>query len=192
MNQKETVDICPLCRFPIGPDRRCSNPTCGASLDKGDWSLSAVYSTEGLLPPESGTGPFRLPDSNFLSSGQTGKLLSSLPPKLDPIDGIYDIGGSMSCHIRIAGAASPRQVSLHIHRRTGDWWAFNWCNGPDATINDERFRNRQLKDDDTLYVAGVKLRYRSGRIAVEYGTTDGVDVVAEWGICWHYRAERMW
>ena len=175
--EKETLDICPLCRYPIGPDVRCTNPTCGTPLDKGDWSLSAVYSTEGLLPPESGKGPFRLPDSAVLCSGQKGKLLSLLPPKLDPLDGTYDIGDSMSCHIRIAGAASPRQVSLHIHRRTCDWWAFNWCNGPDATINDESFRNRQLKDDDILCVAGVKLRYRSGRIAVEYGTTDGVDVV---------------
>ena len=174
---KGTIDICPLCRFPIGPDRHCTNPACGAHLDKGDWSLSAVYSADGLLPPESDSGPYRLSGATDLTSGQHGRLLSSLPPELDTLTAVYDIGGSLESHIRISGAVSPRQVSLHVHRRTGDWWAFDWGDGSNATINGERFRNRKLKDDDILCVASVKLRYRSGRIAVEYGTTEGVDVV---------------
>ena len=165
---KGTIDICPLCRFPIGPDRHCTNPACGAHLDKGDWSLSAVYSADGLLPPESDSGPYRLSGATDLTSGQHGRLLSSLPPELDTLTAVYDIGGSLESHIRISGAVSPRQVSLHVHRRTGDWWAFDWGDGSNATINGERFRNRKLKDDDILCVASVKLRYRSGRIAVEY------------------------
>ena len=176
MGENEIL-ICPLCRFPVGPDRLCSNPDCGAHLDQGDWALPEVCSVEGLLPPEFGKGPYRLPEFMGLSSRQQGKLMSSLPLELDSLNGVYDIGGSLECHIRIAGAASPRQVSLHAHRRTGDWWAFDWGGTSDATIGEERFRNRRLKDDDVLCVAGVKLRYRSGRIAAEYGTNDGVDVV---------------
>lgn len=58
-----TIDICPICQYPVGADHRCTNPRCGKSLDKGDWALSAVYGTEGLLPPETPTGPWRLPEA---------------------------------------------------------------------------------------------------------------------------------
>lgn len=169
-------DVCPLCRFPVGANRLCTNPECGARLDKGDWALPEVCCAAGLLPPESNVGPFRLSAEVIAPNAQPGRLLSRLPPDLDPLTGVYDIGDSMECHIRIAGAANPRQVSLHVHRRKGDWWAFDWLGGSDATINGERFRNRRLKDDDILCIAGVRLHYRSGRIAAEHGTTEGVDV----------------
>lgn len=177
MEKRGAIDICPLCRFPIGPDRICTNSACRVFLDKGDWSLSAVYSTEGLLPPESCDEPYHLSGTADAALGRRGKLLSVLPLELNPIDGVYDIGNSLECRIRIAGATNFKQVSIHVHRKTGEWWAFDWGGSSDATINDERFRNQRLKDDDVLTVAGVRLRYRSGRIAVEYGTAEGVGVV---------------
>lgn len=177
MGEKDVIDICPLCRFPIGSDCICTNPACRGYLDKGDWSLSAVYSAEGLLLPESSNEPYQLSRTEDLALRRQGELLSLLPLDLNPIDGVYDIGNSLECRIRIAGATNFKQVSIHVHRRTREWWVFDWGGNSDATINDKRFRNQRLKDDDILNIAGVKLRYRSGRIAVEYGSAEGVGIV---------------
>ena len=175
MEQPSPV-ICPLCRFPVGPDSVCTNPNCHTPLNKGDWSLPEAYSTIGLIPPGSESGPFLVAPSPEQPPVQ-GRVRSSLPLDLDPLTAVFHIGGSMVNHIQIAGAASPHQVSIHLNRRSKDWWAFDWSNGSDATINGERFRNLKLKDDDILCVAGVSLRYRCGQIAAEYGTAEGVDVV---------------
>ena len=175
MNQP-SLTICPLCRFPIGSDRVCTNPACHALLDKGDWSLSFAYGTEGLLPPQDESGPWCLVEPEVQSATRSAKVISTLPIDLDPSNAVYHIGGAPDNHIRIAGAAIPHQVSIHFNRRSKDWWVFDWGSGSDATVNDERFRNRKLKDDDILRVAGAQLRYRSGRFAAEYGTADGVDV----------------
>ncbi len=172
--QEASVDICPVCRHPIGADRRCANPRCGAVLDKGDWALDAVYRTDGLLPPDRPDGPWRLPDATApLADG--GRVDSPLPLALKPEDGVHHIGSSMSCHVRIAGVAVERAVSLHYHRPTGKWWAFDWCSAPGvATLNSERFRNRPISDDDILSIAGVRLRFRSGVLHAEHGSGEGV------------------
>lgn len=172
-----TIDICPICHYPIGADRRCTNPRCGELLDKGDWALSAVYGTEGLLPPESSTGPWRLPEALApLPDGGRFDSHSHLPRELKPEDGVHHVGSSMSCHVRIAGISVGCAVSLHYHRPTGKWWAFDWCSAPGAvTLNDgERFRNRPLSDDDILSIAGVRLRYRSGVLYADHGSGSGV------------------
>lgn len=151
------------------------NPRCGALLDKGDWALSAVYGTEGLLPPDAPDAPWRLPEApNSLPSG--GRFDSPLPLELKPEDGVHHIGSSMSCHVRIAGISVGCAVSLYYHRPTGKWWAFDWCSAPGAvTFNDrERFRNRSLSDDDILSIAGVRLRYRSGVLYADHGSGSGV------------------
>lgn len=170
-----TIDICPICHYPIGADRRCTNPRCGELLDKGDWALSAVYGTEGLLPPESSTGPWRLPEA-LAPLPDGGRFDSHLPLELKPEDGVHHVGSSMSCHVRIAGISVGCAVSLHYHRPTGKWWAFDWCSAPGAvTLNDgERFRNRPLSDDDILSIAGVRLRYRSGVLYADHGSGSGV------------------
>ena len=175
MEEPSTI-ICPLCRFPIGYDRWCTNPACHAPLDKGDWALPDVYGASGLLPPESANGPFGL-QQPLPSPSEPGKVLSRLPRDLDPLAAVIHVGGSNDNHIRIAGAASPHQISFHLNRKSKDWWVFDWGNGSDATINGERFRNQRLKNDDIIRVAGVQLHYRSGRVAAEYGTADGVDLV---------------
>lgn len=170
-----TIDICPICQYPVGADRRCTNPRCGELLDKGDWALPAVYGTEGLLPPESSTGPWRLPEA-LAPLPDGGRFDSHLPLELKPEDGVHHIGSSMSCHVRIAGISVGCAVSLHYHRPTGKWWAFDWCSAPGAvTFNDgERFRNRPLSDDDILSIAGVRLRYRSGVLYADHGSGSGV------------------
>lgn len=175
MNQP-SLTICPLCRFPIGSDHVCTNPACHALLDKGDWSLSFAYGTEGLLPPLDEGGFWCLAEPKAHSVTESAKIISSLPIDLDPSNAVYHIGGTPDNHIRIVGAAIPHQVSIHFNRRSKDWWVFDWGGESDATVNGERFRNRKLKDDDILRVAGAQLRYRSGQIAAEYGTADGVDV----------------
>lgn len=171
-----STDICPLCRFPIGPDRACTNPACRARLDKGDWALPDVYGSTGLLLPETEGGPFRVPRAIGFGRTEPGGILSPLPLSLDPKDAVYHLGGSPENRIQVSGAKSPHQVSFHLHRPTEEWWVFDWGGGSDATLNGERFRNRKLKDDDILQVAGAQLRYRSGRISAEYGTVDGVDL----------------
>ena len=170
-----TIDICPICQYPVGADHRCTNPRCGKSLDKGDWVLSAVYGTEGLLPPETPTGPWRLPEA-LAPLPDGGRFDSHLPLELKPEDGVHHVGSSMSCHVRIAGISVGCAVSLHYHRPTGKWWAFDWCSAPGAvTFNDgERFRNCPLSDDDILSIAGVRLRYRSGVLYADYGSGSGV------------------
>ena len=171
-----TIDICPICQYPIGVDRRCVNPRCGAVLDKGDWALSAVYGTEGLLPPDTPDAPWRLPEAPAESpSGGRFDYHSPLPLELKPEDGVHHVGSSMSCHVRIAGIVIDRAVSLHYHRPTGKWWAFDWCSVPGmVALNGERFRNRPLSDDDILSIAGVRLRFRSGVLHAEHGSGTGV------------------
>jgi len=170
-----TIDICPICQYPVGADRRCTNPRCSEFLDKGDWALPAVYGTEGLLSPETPTGPWRLPEA-LAPLPDGGRFDSHLPLELKPEDGVHHVGSSMSCHVRIAGISVGCAVSLHYHRPTGKWWAFDWCSAPGAvTFNDgERFRNRPLSDDDILSIAGVRLRYRSGVLYADYGSGSGV------------------
>lgn len=169
-----TIDICPICQYPIGADRRCVNPRCGALLDKGDWALPAVYGTEGLLPPDAPDAPWRLPEAPMsLPSG--GRFDSPLPLELKSEDGVHHIGSSMSCHVRIAGIAVDCAVSLYYHRLTGKWWAFDWCSAPGVVaLNEERFRNHPLSDDDILSIAGVRLRYRSGVLYADHGSGSGV------------------
>ena len=168
------IDICPICQCPIGADRRCVNPRCGALLDKGDWALAAVYGTEGLLPPDAPDAPWRLPETPMtLPIG--GRFDSPLPLELKPEDGVHHIGSSMSCHIRIAGIAVDRAVSLYYHRPTGKWWVFDWCSAPVlVALNGERFRNHPLSDDDILSIAGVRLRFRSGVLYADHGSGTGV------------------
>lgn len=169
-----TIDICPICQYPVGADRRCTNPRCGELLDKGDWALSAVYGTEGLLPPESSTEPWRLPEA-LAPLPDGGRFDSLLPLELKPENGVHHIGSSLSCHVRIAGIAVDRAVSLHYHRLTGKWWAFDWCSASGVVaLNGERFRNRSLSDDDILSIAGVRLRFRSGVLHAEHGSGTGV------------------
>lgn len=168
------IDICPICQYPIGTDRRCVNPRCGALLDKGDWALSAVYGTEGLLPPDTPDAPWRIPETS-MTLPNVGRFDSPLPLELKPEDGIHHIGSSMSCHVRIAGIAVDRAVSLYYHRPTGKWWAFDWCSAPGVVaLNEERFRNHPLSDDDILSIAGVRLRFRSGVLHAEHGSGTGV------------------
>lgn len=171
--EETSVDICPICQYPIGTDRRCVNPRCGALLDKGDWALPAVYGTEGLLPPDAPDAPWRLPEAPMsLPSG--GRFDSPLPLELKLEDGVHHIGSSMSCHVRIAGIAIDRAVSLYYHRPTGKWWAFDWCSAPGVVaLNGERFRNRPLPDDAILSIAGVRLRFRSGVLYSDYGSETG-------------------
>ena len=170
----KSVDICPICQYPIGSDRCCVNPRCGAVLDKGDWTLQAVYGTEGLLPPDTLDAPWRLPESP-VESPSGGRFDSSLPFELKPEDGVHHVGSSMSCHVRIAGIAAGRAVSLYYHRSTGKWWAFDWCSAPGmVALNGERFRNRPLSDDDILSIAGVRLRFRSGVLHADHGSGTGV------------------
>ena len=170
-------DICPICRHAVGANRVCVNPACGAVLDKGDWALPEAYGALGLLPPEREGEAYRLGDDKSAESVQ-GRLVSSLPPRLDPLDGVFHIGAAGDSNIVISGAASPRHVSLHANRRTGQWWAFDWGAAPAATINGERFRNRLLKDDDVISIAGLRLRYRSGRLSLEGGSSGGVTLAA--------------
>lgn len=168
------VDICPICQYPIGTDRRCINPRCGVVLDKGDWALPAVYGTEGLLPPDTPDAPWRLPETPATPLAG-GRFDSPLPLELKPEDGVHHVGSSMSCHVRIAGIAVDRAVSLHYHRPTGKWWAFDWCSAPGMVgLNGERFRNRPLSDDDILSIASVRLRFRSGVLHAEHGSGTGV------------------
>lgn len=171
-----SIDICPICQYPIGADHRCVNPRCGAVLDKGDWALPAVYGTEGLLPPDTPDAPWRLPKALVESpSGGRFDPHSPLPRELKPEDGVHHVGSSMSCHVRIAGIAVDRAVSLHYHKTTGKWWAFDWCSAPGmVALNGERFRNRPLSDDDILSIAGVRLRFRSGVLHAEHGSGTGV------------------
>jgi len=64
---------------------------------------------------------------------------------------------------------------LHFHRPTGKWWAFDWCSAPGiATLNGDRFRNHPLEDDDTLAIAGVRLRFRSDTLYADHGSGTGV------------------
>ncbi len=175
MQDATNTAICPLCRHPVGSDRRCLNSRCGETLDTGNWALSAAYGTEGLLPPDVPDGPWRLPELSARTT-DAARIVSPLPLSLRPENGVHDIGASIECHVRLAGLATDRAVSLHFHRPTQTWWAFDWCRDSGATINGERFRNRRLKDNDILGVAGAKLRYRSGVLSAEYGTTDGVDI----------------
>lgn len=169
-----SVDICPICQYPIGADRRCVNPRCGAALDKGDWALPAAYGTEGLLPPDTPDAPWRIPETPMtLPNG--GRFDSPLPLELKSEDGVHHIGSSMSCHVRIAGITVDRAVSLYYHRLTGKWWAFDWCSAPGVvSLNGERFRNHPLSDDDILSIAGVRLRFRSGVLHAEHGSGTGV------------------
>lgn len=169
-----SVDICPICQYPIGADHRCVNPRCGAALDKGDWALPAVYGTEGLLPPDTPDAPWRIPETPMtLPNG--GRFDSPLPLELKSEDGVHHIGSSMSCHVRIAGIAVDCAVSLYYHRLTGKWWAFDWCSAPGVVaLNEERFRNHPLSDDDILSIAGVRLRFRSGVLHAEHGSGTGV------------------
>lgn len=169
-----SVDICPICQYPIGADHRCVNPRCGAALDKGDWALPAVYGTEGLLPPDTPDAPWRIPETPMtLPNG--GRFDSPLPLELKSEDGVHHIGSSMSCHVRIAGIAVDCAVSLYYHRLTGKWWAFDWCSAPGVVaLNEERFRNHPLSDDDILSIAGVRLRYRSGVLYADHGSGSGV------------------
>ena len=169
-----TIDICPICLYPIGADRRCVNPRCGAALDKGDWALPAVYRTEGLLPPYTLDAPWRLPEASATPL-DGGRFDSPLPLELKPEDGVHHVGSSMSCHVCIAGIAVDRAVSLHYHRSTGKWWAFDWSSVPGmVALNGERFRNRPLSDNDILSIAGVRLRFRSGVLHAEHGSGTGV------------------
>ena len=169
-----SVDICPICQYPIGTDRHCVNPRCGAVLDKGDWALPAVYGTEGLLPPDTPEAPWRPPETPA-APPEGGRFDSPLPLELKQEDGVHHVGSSMSCHVRIAGIAVDRAVSLHYHRPTGKWWVFDWCSAPGmVTLNGERFRNRSLSDDDILSIAGVRLRFRSGVLHAEHGSGTGV------------------
>ncbi|MBQ7650608.1 MAG: hypothetical protein IJS15_06590, partial [Victivallales bacterium] len=169
-----SVDICPICQYPIGADHCCVNPRCGAALDKGDWALPAVYGTEGLLPPDTPDAPWRIPETPMtLPNG--GRFDSPLPLELKSEDGVHHIGSSMSCHVRIAGIAVDCAVSLYYHRLTGKWWAFDWCSAPGVVaLNEERFRNHPLSDDDILSIAGVRLRFRSGVLHAEHGSGTGV------------------
>ena len=169
-----SVDICPICRYPIGADRRCVNPRCSALLDKGDWALPDAYGTEGLLPPDALDAPWRLPEAP-MPPPDGGRFDSPLPLELKPEDGVHHIGSSMSCHVRIAEIAVDRAVSLYYHRPTGKWWAFDWCSAPGVVaLNGERFRNHPLSDDDILSIAGVCLRFRSGVLHAEHGSGTGV------------------
>lgn len=172
--EPSSVDICPICRHPIGTDRRCLNPRCDFALDKGDWALPAAYGTDGLLPPDAPNSSWRLPEPPA-ETWKDGRVDSPLPLTLRQEDGVHHIGSAMSCHVRIAGIAVDRVVSLHFHRPTGKWWAFDWCSAPGmAMLNGERFRNRPLADDDTLTIAGVRLRFRSGVLHADHGSGTGV------------------
>ncbi len=169
-----TMDICPICLHPIGADRRCLNPSCDFALDKGDWALPAAYGTDGLLPPISPDASWRLPEPPA-ETWKCGRIDSLLPLTLRPEDGVHHIGSAMSCHVRIAGIAVDCVVSLHFHRPTGKWWAFDWCSAPGmAMLNGERFRNQPLKDDDVLTIAGIRLRYRLGELHADHGSGTGV------------------
>lgn len=169
-----SVDICPICLHPIGTNRRCLNPSCGATLDKGDWALPAVYGTDGLLPPDAPDASWRLPEPPAIIR-QEGRVDSPLPLSLKKEDGVHHIGSAMSCHVRIAGIAVECVVSLHFHRPTGKWWAFDWCSAPGmATLNGKRFRNHPLEDDDTLSIAGARLCFRSGVLHADHGSGAGV------------------
>ena len=171
---ESSIDICPICQYPIGADHRCVNPCCGTLLDKGDWALSAVYGTEGLLPPEATDGPWQIPELSA-ESPTSGRFDSPLPLPLKEEDGVHHIGSDMSCHVRIAGIAVGRVVSLYYHRPTRKWWVFNWCSAPSAvTLNRERFRNRPLADDDIISVAGARLCFRAGVLHAEHGSGTGV------------------
>lgn len=163
-----------MCRWSVGADGVCRNPACHEVLDKGDWSLPEVYGSVGLLPPPEEGGPWRLQAP--AGSAGPGRVLSPLPLRFDPANAVYHAGGSVHDHIRISGAASPHQVSIHLHRPTQEWWVFDWGGGSDATVNGERFRNRKLEDNDILRVAGAQFRYRSGQLSEEYGTEEGVDL----------------
>ena len=167
-----SVDICPICRHPVGENRRC--PRCAHVLDKGDWSLPAVYGTTGLLPPDVPDAPWRLPEPPA-EPWTGGRVDSPLPLPLRPEDGVHHIGSSLSCHVRISGVPVERAVSLHFHRSTGKWWAFDWCSAPGiATLNGARFRNHPLEDDDTLAIAGIRLRFHSGTLLADHGSGSGV------------------
>ena len=174
LDMESSIDICPICQYPIGPDHRCVNPCCGAELDKGDWALSAVYGTKGLLPPEKVDGPWRIPELSA-ESPTSGRFDSPLPLPLKVEDGVHDVGSDMSCHVRISGIAVGRAVSLHYHRPTHKWWVFNWCSMSSAvTLNRERFRNRPLADNDIISVAGVRLCFLAGVLHADHGSGSGV------------------
>lgn len=167
--------ICPLCRFPVGPDGACTG--CHEPFDPSDWVLPEVYGTVGLIAPKAETGRFEL-SSPPNPSSEPGSIQTPLPFDLDPSnDSICHIGGDGYNNIHIAGAAIPHQVTLHFNQRSKSWWAFDWGSGSDATVNGKRFRNCALKDDAILCIAGVKLHYRSNRIWEEVGSVEGVDLV---------------
>ena len=173
---ESSIDICPICLYPIGPDHRCVNPCCGVELDKGDWALSAVYGTKGLLPPETADGPWRIPELSAESpTSDRFDFDSPLPLPLKVEDGVHDVGSDMSCHVRIAGIAVGRAVSLYYHRPTHKWWVFNWCSTSNAvTLNKERFRNQPLADNDIISVAGVRLCFLAGVLHADHGSGSGV------------------
>ena len=150
------------------------NPRCGTLLDKGDWALPDAYGTEGLLPPETPDGQWRIPESPE-GPPTGGRFDSPLPLVLKEEDGVHHIGSSMSCHVHIAGVAARCAVSLHCHRPTHKWWAFNWCSAACAAkLNGEAFRNSPLADNDIISVAGVSLCFRAGVLCAEHGSGTGV------------------
>ncbi|MGN0833154.1 MAG: ABC transporter ATP-binding protein [Kiritimatiellia bacterium] len=169
------INVCPWCQRPIGLDNQCVNPHCGKLLDKGDWALVAAYGTDGLLPPETPDGPWRISD-RVAENPTCGQFESQLPLELREEDGVHHIGSDISCHVRIGGIpARCCAVSLHYHRPTRKWWAFNWGSLPGAvTLNGGVFRNCALADNDIVAVAGASLRFRAGVLHAEYGSGTGV------------------
>jgi len=185
MSDVSEVVLCPECLFPAGGTvghRKCTNPLCGAGIDKGDWPKVtcgenlAPWSPANLLPPAGGTGAYTMPPLQEMSG--CGVLQGSSLYEFKEDQQVVYIGSDYKANVEIKGA-SPIHAVLLRHRYTGEWWIYDCGSATGTSVLDKRVHCRRLCRGDVITIAGVRLMFRGDCLDSNFSEETGLSLRIE-------------
>ena len=174
MSGESEVVLCPECLFEAVGEighRKCSNPQCGAIVDKGDWpeimgyNGLAPWSPANLVPPVGGVGAYTMPAVS--EAVNKGALRNCLQYEFRDGQQVVYIGSSYSeANVEIEGAA-PLHAVLLRQQYSADWWIYD-CGSPTGTyVQDCRVHCRKLSLEDVITIVGVRLEFLGDRLVAK-------------------------
>lgn len=164
------TEICPWCSHGLSADRVCAS--CGKRLDPGDWPVGAAYSAKGLqATADGGCLLYSLPVSPEVRQVTLSEHhhLPRVIPDQDPIS----VGNTLSDIIRIE-SPSPVRAIFYRNRRTKECWVLDQSSFASVRVNGGFERNKRLRANDKIDIAGVCLIFDGECIDVDRETNSGV------------------
>ncbi len=166
--------ICPWCSHGLSADGVCTS--CGKRLDPGDWPVCAAYAAEGLQAiADGGCTLYTLPVPSKVrqASLSANPHLPHAIPDQDPIS----VGNTLSDIIRIE-SPSPVRAVFYRNRRTKECWVLDKSDFASVRVNGNLERNKCLRANDKIDIAGVCLSFDGESIDVDVVSDSGVTLSA--------------